>query len=301
MRRIALLLLLLAAPIGCAPAFPPGLDATSVQAARAYAARLDQADEAAGAALARLDAAERHMAEEAAAIGFATRRATRGRADEAGRVEAASRVLGAGFDALDLEAGHLAALAAGAAPSLPPGVEAAALEREAAAGLAALDPASAPARETLLAALRTLAAPPPAGADLRTVALQRQPEVETVAATMRAVLGENEAAGLRGALAARLREASSRRAALMEAARRDGSLGVMGRYELYWQTQEAERALAAGEDPALAALHEVLERLPAAHAAVAEADPAAAAERLRAFGEAVERLWWALRDDDPAD
>lgn len=309
-----LLAVALAASGGCAPdagggfGAPPRDAAGQARVTGLFTARLDEADDAVEAAVARLDAYERRTRREAAAVAYATGRSPapprRAAPAELSAAAAAGRVLGPGFDALALHARHLGALAAGTAPRASPGTpDAAALTREATAGLASLRAATggrvtAPQSGAGIAAIATLAAPPPAGADLRTVVMQRQGEVEALTALLRSVVGERPDSGLRAALAAREAEAARAHAALVAAARRERGLGVMGRYEFFHQSAEAEI-----DDPeadaALLEVLRVLERLPPAHAALAEAEGAAALARIEALGAAVDRLWQAQRQEPP--
>jgi hypothetical protein len=321
-RTLASLLLALLTAGACATEpLPPGVDAASRDAAGIYATRLVQADQGVAATIARLDALEQHTRDNAAAIAFALRRpappapsrsARTIAADEA--VDAAGQVLDVGFDALVAGARYLAALATGQPPTPPANVNPDALATQArdalailrrpvagvggpprgsrAAAAVASDPSS-----PGVAAIARLAAPPPAGADLRTVAMQRHGDVEALAVLLLSVVGDSESTGLRAAMAAGRRTAERDHAALMAAAQRDGSLGVMGRYDLHRRARPPE----LGEPPEevlLEAIADMLRRLPAAHGAVVAAagDPAEATRRLQAFGEAVERLWAELQD-----
>jgi hypothetical protein len=310
-RRFGPILALVGALMGAGCVAPGGTGqagvAGSVPAAAALlAADLAEADAAVGRTIGRIGEFARRNRREAAAIAYATG----GRLSPAGRAAAAANgtaamaagdVLAPAFDALVLHGRRLAGLAGEPPPGLPD-PDPARLRREAELGLARYEavlgrrlPLTAAEREAGLAAIATLAVPPAEGTDFADYVSARQPAVEALTVLLRAVIGADPQSGLRARLAAEREAAMRAQAALLAAARRDSSLGVLDRYALYHSMMRAQAELPT--DAVLAAAVGALAALPAAHAALASADPAAAAQRVAAFSAAVDRLEeaeWAL-------
>jgi hypothetical protein len=312
-RRFGPILVLAGALMGAGCAVPGGgagpagvadpVPAAAVQ----LAADLADADAVVERTIGRIGEFAQRNRREAAAIAYATG----GRIPPSGRAAAvaangtaavaAGDVLAPAFDALVLHGRRLAGLAGELPPGLPD-PDPAQLRREVEQGLARYEaalrrrlPLTAAEREAGLAAVATLAVPPAEGADFADYVSERQPAVEALTVLLRAVIGADPQSGLRARLAAEREEAMRAQAALLAAARRDSSLGVLGRYALYHSAMRAEAELPT--DAVLAAAVGMLSALPAAHAALASADPAAAAQRVAAFSAAVDRLEeaeWAL-------
>ncbi|MBW8271429.1 hypothetical protein [Caldovatus aquaticus] len=274
-------------------------------AAVQLASDLAEADAAIERAVLGIDQFSRMNRREAAAIAYATGgrlpAPRRGAGVVAGdsAAEAAGAVLEPAFEALAEHGRRLAALT-GPVPPGPPPPQPAVLRRQAEEGLARyeallrrsdLTPA---AREAGLAAIATLASAPAAGTEFSAFITERQAAVEALASLLRAVIGADERSGLRAVLAAEQAEARRGRDALLAAARRDPAAGVLGRYALFHGVMRAEEEQPA--DEVLAEAVRVLAALPAAHAALAEGDPAAAAQRVAAFSAAVDRLEAAERE-----
>jgi hypothetical protein len=293
----SVLALLVAAAVasGCAVRDPAALspeDATIPAAAARLAVDLDEADAVVGRSVAQLDQFARRNRREAAAIAYAT--GARAAVPQAGEPAAAAAgdVLEPAFEAFAIHGRRLASMVDRPPPGPPP-PDPAALRAEAAAGLDAYQaatrrPVPAGVREAGLAAIATLAAPPEAGTAFADFVAGRQGAVEALAALVRHVVGADNRSGLRAVLEAERLAASRAQAALMAAAQRDRSVGVMDRYALYHAAMDAE-----AEHPAAEVLEEmirVLDALPPAHASLAQGDAAAAAQRVLAFSAAVDRL-----------
>jgi hypothetical protein len=295
LRRSAFLLPLLA--IGCAG---PGRAPPSPLALRLGTA-LEAADPGAGSLIIRMAAFEQRALREEAAMTFAAggRRAGPPRlgASATGAAEAAGEVLMPAFTALGDYGDALAQLAGGEGIEPRSGPEGALLAEAAAAGLwdvqaASGTPLPEPARTAGLAGIAALSDLPDRiaatrGATVQAMVAEAAPHLAAVTGLLRAVIGVRPGQGVRGTLQARREGLDATHARFLAAVAADRRLGPGERYTMFRSLAELRE-----EDPAqgsFAALVELLDRLEAAHAAIAAGAPDGE-EKVAAFEAAVSRL-----------
>jgi hypothetical protein len=276
--RLAVLLILLLAGCVAAPQAPP-------TPAGRYAALVTAADMAAGQVVERLAQRERQEVQEASSLRFAA--GSMPPTPPPPAAPAAGAVLDPAMKLVQLQAQRLAALAGG--QSLAEGQVGAALMARLQDALAALRavPGRWPAeavRRRGLAGFALLAEPAPPGSDAASLAASRQRAMGDAVMLMRAVVGDDQRSGMRGALAQRHAAWRAAQTAMLNAVRTDRSLSPDQRMQI-WRTTQA-RLAADPPEVAGTELHRMLGTLPAAHAAAGAGD----AMGVEAFAAEVARL-----------
>jgi hypothetical protein len=293
-RRVVLLLPLLAVA-ACANQAGPD------SPAERFAIALEHADGAAGIAVARMDAFERLVLRENAAIAFAgsgrPAGAPRIGPPPSGAAEATGRVITPAFAVLGDYAHVLADLTSGVAltpraPNSGAFQVAQAEEGLRLAGIAAGVTVPEPTRSAGLAAMRTLsdlAQQASIGGQRSVPALvtAAQPQVAAIAAMLRSLIGPEAGQGVRGALRASREGLDARQSAFLAKIAADRRLGTAERYGLFRSVAELREA-----DPAqgtFLGIIGVLDSMEVAHAALS-APFGDASAKVGEFETAVARL-----------
>lgn len=276
--RLVLGLALMMAGCVAAPLAPPG-------PAGRYAALAAAADQAAGQVVDHLARRERQEVQEASSLRFAS--GTMPPSPPLPAAPAAGAVLDPGMKLVVLEAQRLSALAAGQV--LAEGQLGTTLMVRLQDGLAALRgiPGRWPSdtvRRRGLAGFGLLAEPTPAGSDAASLAAARQQAMRDAVLLMRAVVGDDQRSGMRGALALRNEAWRAAQTSMLNTVRNDRNLGPDRRMEI-WRTAQT-RLAADPPEVAGAELHRMLGALPAAHAAAGAGDAAG----VEAFAADVARM-----------
>lgn len=278
-RRAALGLPLLLGACATTPPVPP-------TPAGRYASLLLTADQTASQVVDHLAAREQAEVREAGSMRFAAGAMPPNPPPPA--APAAGAVLDPAMKLIQMQAQRLAALSAGIAMAENPQQGQLLLSRltDALAGLRGV-PArwpSEPVRRRGLNGFAILAQPAPPGLDAAGLGLQRQRAVSDAVALMRAVVGDDARAGLRGALAQRHEHWRQAQNAMLNSVRSNSSISPDERMRI-WQTTQA-RLAADPPEVAGAELNRMLDAIPAGHAAAGAGDAAG----VEAFGAAVARL-----------
>lgn len=254
---------------GCVAAPPP---APPTPAGR-FAGLVAAADQSAGQVVDHLARREQQEVQEAGTLRFAA--GAMPPAPPPPAAPAAGAVLDPGMKLLLLEAQRLAALSVGQAPS--EGQQGAALLLRLQDGLAALR--TVPARWPSEAVRRRgvdgfalLAQPVPPGSDPAMVGAARQRAVDDAVMLMRAIVGGDPRAGMRGALALRHDAWRAAQTAMLNTVRNDRNITPDQRMQA-WTAAQA-RLAADPPEVAAAELHRLLGTLPGAHAAAGAGDAA---------------------------
>lgn len=295
-RSLVLVLPLLAAACAGQDRAPPSPLASRLGTA------LEAADPSADALILRMDEFERLAMREDRAIAFAAGGRPSGPvrpgSSGLGAAEAAGEVLMPAFTALGDYADALAQLANGEAIEPRSGPGGALLARAAADGLRSVQAASGttvpePTRSAGLAGIAALSDLPDRmaaagrGATVQAMVAEAAPHLSAVTGLMRAVIGAQPGQGTRGAIRARRDGLDAAHSRFLAAVATDRRLGPGERYTIFRSVAQLRE-----DDPAqgsFAALVEVLDRLDAAHAALAS-QAADAQEKVAAFESAAARL-----------